>query len=47
MTFEYNNSWRTGYIMWIAVRRKETANVREMGELIMITAITKLVITFI
>lgn len=29
--------------MWAAVGRKGTANVRKMGELIMITAITKLV----
>lgn len=47
MTFEYDNSGRTRYIMWAAVRRKATANIRKTGELIMITAITKLVITFI
>lgn len=47
MTFKYNNSGRTGQTMWAAVRKKATANIRKMGEVKMITTITKLVVTFI
>lgn len=39
-TFEYKNGGRTGYVMWVVIRKKETADVRKKGELIMITAMT-------